>query len=113
MFIGFLDWVRPTDGNYKLCGKVSRVVQKIIDHVLETPPPPPHLQERQLQEQQSEGRDEGTIDDTLTSSFAPYGDDRGQQQDGVMWGFSGEPDVYLDLLNDVDWTHSAWFEFEQ
>ena len=37
MFIGFLEWVRPTDGNYLLAGRLKKVVRRILDHVLEPP----------------------------------------------------------------------------
>ena len=33
MFIGSLEWVRPTDGNYKLSGRFKKVITKILDHV--------------------------------------------------------------------------------
>jgi hypothetical protein len=39
LFIGFLEWVRPTDGNYKLAGRLKKVVRNVLDHVLEPPPP--------------------------------------------------------------------------
>jgi hypothetical protein len=37
MFIGFLEWVRPTDGNYMLAGRLKKVVGRILDHVLDPP----------------------------------------------------------------------------
>jgi hypothetical protein len=38
MFIGFLEWVRPTDGNYLLAGRLKKVVRKILDRVLDPLP---------------------------------------------------------------------------
>jgi len=37
MFIGFLEWIRPTDGNYKLAGRLKKVVRRILERVLEPP----------------------------------------------------------------------------
>jgi hypothetical protein len=37
MFIGFLEWIRPTDGNYLLAGWLKKVVRKILDRVLDLP----------------------------------------------------------------------------
>lgn len=37
MFIGFLEWIRPTDGNFLLAGRLRKVVRRILDHVLEPP----------------------------------------------------------------------------
>jgi len=33
MMIGFLDWTKPTAGNYKLCQRMSQVVKKVLDQV--------------------------------------------------------------------------------
>ncbi|CZR70092.1 uncharacterized protein PAC_19993 [Phialocephala subalpina] len=38
MIIGFLDWVRPAAGNYKLCCRMSRVIRRVLDHILEPAP---------------------------------------------------------------------------
>jgi len=35
LMIGFLNWVKPTAGNYALCRKMSQVVKRILDQVLE------------------------------------------------------------------------------
>jgi hypothetical protein len=41
LFIGFLEWIRPTDGNYRLAGRLKKVVRNVLDHVLE-----PQIEER-------------------------------------------------------------------
>jgi len=35
MMIGFLDWVRPAAGNYKLCCRMSRVIRRVLNNILE------------------------------------------------------------------------------
>lgn len=37
MFIGFLEWIRPTDGNFQLAGRLRKVVRSILDRVLDPP----------------------------------------------------------------------------
>lgn len=38
MVIGFLDWVRPAAGNYGLCRRMSRVIRRVLDQILEPEP---------------------------------------------------------------------------
>ncbi|RFU29783.1 hypothetical protein B7463_g6576, partial [Scytalidium lignicola] len=35
MFKGFLEWIKPTHGNYKLATRLNKVIGRIMDHVLE------------------------------------------------------------------------------
>lgn len=35
LLVGFLDWVRPSAGNYKLCGRMRQIIQRILDMVLD------------------------------------------------------------------------------
>jgi hypothetical protein len=35
LFIAFLEWVRPTDGNYTLAQRLKKVTRRVLDHVLE------------------------------------------------------------------------------
>jgi hypothetical protein len=37
-FVGFLEWVRPSNDNYILCRRLAKVVQHTLDHVLDPPP---------------------------------------------------------------------------
>jgi hypothetical protein len=38
LFIAFLEWVRPTDGNYTLAQRLKKVIRRVLDHVLEPVP---------------------------------------------------------------------------
>jgi hypothetical protein len=38
LFIAFLEWVRPTDGNYTLAQRLKKVIRRVLDHVLEPAP---------------------------------------------------------------------------
>lgn len=39
LLIGFLDWVNPTAPNSDLCASTKVVVQHVLDHTLNGPPP--------------------------------------------------------------------------
>lgn len=39
LLVGFLEWVRPTAANRELCGRMSVIIKRILDQVLD----PPHL----------------------------------------------------------------------
>ena len=38
LIIGFLDWVRPGAGSYKLCCRMSRVIKRVLDRIFEPAP---------------------------------------------------------------------------
>jgi hypothetical protein len=38
LLVGFLDWVRPTAANRELCGRMSVIIKRILDQVLDPPP---------------------------------------------------------------------------
>lgn len=81
LFIGFLDWVRPTHGNYTLANRLKGVVKGVLDHVLSAPSPPMPQEEQHTQ----------LVFDPL--SIPDYG-----MQD-------------LDWLNAIDWTQGSWMDF--
>jgi hypothetical protein len=37
MFIGFLEWIRPTDGNYLLAKRLRQTIKSIVNFVLDSP----------------------------------------------------------------------------
>lgn len=40
LLVGFLDWVRPSAGNYRLCRRMKQIIQRILDMVLDPNPNP-------------------------------------------------------------------------
>jgi hypothetical protein len=81
MFIGFLEWIRPTDGNYSLARRLKTVVKCVIEHVLDPP---------ELQSKQPESRAE---DIYLDPMLVPLDTDT------------------MDWLNTIDWTQGSWADF--
>ncbi|KAL3427153.1 hypothetical protein PVAG01_00662 [Phlyctema vagabunda] len=90
MFLGFLDWVRPTDGNQLLAGRLRKVVRRILDYVLEPPPP---------SQPQVQDFDMGPASNDML----------GVNVDLDQLLRLDEMDC-LDWLNGVDWTQGPWME---
>jgi hypothetical protein len=82
MFVGFLEWVRPSDGNYILHQRLAKVIQHILDHVLDPPLESVH---------QVAGLDIPGMD--LDPMLLPF-----DQLDAMDW------------LNTVDWTQGAFMD---
>jgi len=82
LFIGFLEWIRPTDGNYELAKRLKNVVRKVVDHILDPPQQPQQgIPENEL------------MNFPLDPMLAPL-------------------DVNtVDWLNTIDWTQGSWMEF--
>ncbi|RDW72906.1 hypothetical protein BP6252_06813 [Coleophoma cylindrospora] len=40
VFVHFLEWIRPTDGNYALAQRLKTVIKSVIDHILDSPQRP-------------------------------------------------------------------------
>ncbi len=115
MFIAFLDWIRPTDGNYLLCGKVSKVVQKIIDDVLETPLrqlSSPALQVEQPQQLRNYPlQTAGMTETSIIGSNSRVA--TSQHQFDPLWMVSDDTDECLDWLNNQDWMQGPWLDANQ
>lgn len=96
MMIGFLNWVRPTAGNYKLCCRMSQAIRRVLDHILE--PAPEHIIS-------------GTeIRLDTTDNIPPMNEpDDMDWLNSIDWtrGQFGD----LDWLNSTDWTQSQIGDF--
>ena len=81
LFIGFLEWIRPTDGNHRLANRLKIVIRRVLDRVLEPP-----------------------STDTQRSSEmdAPF-------EQTMLPSFDASPD--MDWLNTIDWTQGSWMDF--
>lgn len=88
VFIGCLEWVRSSEGNYILCVRMRKVIKRILDQVLELPPPSVSPVEM--------------TDPIVAPPEVPI---------SSMFEPGDEPD-FLEWLNSVDWTRDmlqdAW-----
>jgi hypothetical protein len=82
LMIGFLNWVKPTAGNYKLCRRMSQVIKRILDQFFEAKP------------EENSAENEPVM---LTPDFST-GD----------WTVEGLDD--LEWLNSIDWTQGPYMD---
>lgn len=84
LFIAFLEWVRPTDGNHALAQRLRIVVQRVLNHILETP--------QKVAVERQENHEIANFDPMLV-------------------GFDNMGTDDMDWLNTIDWTQGSWMEF--
>lgn len=87
MFIGFLAWVRPTDGDYVLCGRMRKIFQHVLDRVLE-----PEREEEP---------------NTTQPAFEGLG-----AQDDFMNLSMGDTE-FVDWLDTIDWGKGPWMDLSR
>ncbi|KAJ8101644.1 hypothetical protein POJ06DRAFT_194479 [Lipomyces tetrasporus] len=100
MFVGFLEWIRPTDSNYKLCWKLSKAIKRIVDSVLNAPSLTIQSQQQQAQSQ------------TYFDSLGSYNRDSDVIQDeSLAVGMDDLDD--LNWMSTIDWTQGEWLDMNQ
>ena len=82
IFISCLEWARPTDESYTLCGHMHKIITHITDQILA----PTTVVSTQIEAQLTETTDTNTPFDL-------------PMQDDTDW---------LEWLNNVDWTNNNW-----
>ncbi|TVY78535.1 hypothetical protein LSUE1_G005182 [Lachnellula suecica] len=92
LMIGFLEWIKPSAGNYKLCRRISKVIRSVLEQVFEPPqPPPPQESLPTSTEQGAWSADEASL----------------------MWTGMADDMSDLDWLNSIDWSRGPYVEFPQ
>jgi len=80
LLIGFLDWVKPSAPNSRLCYRIRDIIRKVLDQVLDSPFPD--------RPEEVAGWDAGSEIDFNLSDFDDY--------------------VNFDLLDTFDWVNKPW-----
>jgi hypothetical protein len=83
LMIGFLEWIKPSAGNYKLCRRMSTVVRRVLDTVFDPSPP--------------------TQESETNANLVWQGDD--------MWNGIMDDVNDWDWLNSIDWSRGPYAEF--
>lgn len=94
-FLGCLDWVRPTEGNYKICVRMRKIIKRVLDEILELPNPSAAAPQTLYPPDASEMpqvQDPEMSDVTLSACLS---------------GGEREEVDFLDWLNSVDWTRDV------
>lgn len=79
LLIGFLEWIKPSAGNYKLCQRMARVIKRVLDQVFDPQNEAPNQPEEQLQAQ-------SLPLDANTSFWFPEGNDDFDWLNSIDWG---------------------------
>ena len=87
LMIGFLKWVKPMAGNFKLCQRMSQVIGRVLDQVFE------------FDEQEKTREQERQTLQTLPS----------MNKHDLDWPVEYLEDI--EWLNSVDWTQPPYLEF--
>ena len=115
LLIGFLEWVRPAAGNYLLCRRMSLLIKRILDQILNPSPPannpnpntnntnhlPPPSQDSTMHDGHS-NFDTASSNGMVGLGVGPY--DVQFDQDASWEEGLGD----LDWLNAVDWSRGPW-----
>lgn len=99
MFVAFLDWARPTDGNYYLCNKLRKVIKRIVDSVLNAPMQLPSVETPAMK-----------ISTDTSDAQVESGQQYTNPEDVLPP--MGETDD-LNWLNEIDWTQGDWLDFSE
>ena len=98
LLIGFLEWVRPAAGNYKLCGRMRQIIKRILDQILN---PTPQASQDSLQDINLQGQQQILETTNMVEGFDSTVFETGSFDEGLD---------NLDWLNSVDWSRGPWID---
>jgi len=84
LMIGFLDWIKPTAGNYKLCQRMSQVIGRVLEQIFLPDP---------------EREEEKEVTSTIPETDLMANDWSMEYMEDMEW------------LSSVDWTRAPFLEF--
>ncbi|KAB8301391.1 hypothetical protein EYC80_003265 [Monilinia laxa] len=110
LLVGFLEWVKPSAGNYQLCGRMSKLVKRILDQILNYGIGPPSY----VQGQDGEKSGAGLIDGGSENGNMNGGMDVGIMGVGDLDGMDDDVGAFgnLDWLNELDWSRGPWMNLD-
>jgi hypothetical protein len=86
LMIGFLEWICPSAGNYKLCQRMAKVIKRVLDQVFEP-----------------------NIEVQVDEGIAGVGEGMWQGLDDAF-GLGSDSLGDLDWLNSIDWSRGPVVE---
>lgn len=96
LLIGFLEWIKPSAGNYQLCGRMRQIIKKILDQILN--PSPPSSAPPAASQESVNGEGHGFENGIAYDPMLDVGFDDGL--DNLEW------------LNTVDWSRGPWVDLQ-
>lgn len=100
LLVGFLEWVRPAAGNYKLCTRMRQVIKRILNRILN-----PTVQQSAPSSQESTSTQPPQLQTFETASSI-------EAFDSSMFARSSYDDSLenLEWLNEIDWSRGPWID---
>ena len=96
LLISFLEWVKPSAGNYQLCRRIRQIIKGILDQVLNpTPPSSAPLASQELAAGEGNGSENAMPSDPMLDLGFDHG------MDNMEW------------LNTVDWSGFPWVDLQE
>lgn len=108
LFIGFLEWIRQTDGNYLLCSKLRKVIRRILDNVLDPPAPSQVSNQPPPTAMMGYSGGLGNVSTVMAPPSTP-GIGIVPQLDPALWMPPLDDGDCLSWLEGVDWTTQGYF----
>lgn len=107
LLVGFLEWIKPSAGNYQLCGRMSRLVKRILDQILN------YGGTARSSQGEGENSGEGLVDDG-NGGFGNGGMDVGIMGVDGLDGMGDDVGAFgnLDWLNELDWSRGPWMNLD-
>lgn len=104
LLIGFLEWVRPAAGNYKLCGRMRLVIKRILTRILN-----PATQLESVPSSQESAQTTTTGTGPMPQMFEPAS--TMTPFDSSMFAGAFDDSLEnLDWLNEIDWSRGPWID---
>jgi len=100
LLIGFLEWIKPSAGNYQLCGRMRQIIKRILDQIIN--PSPPSSAPTSSQEEGTNG---------VGNGFEAGNGIGGPYDPMLDVGFDDGLDN-LEWLNTVDWSRGPWVDLQ-
>jgi hypothetical protein len=105
LLIGFLEWVRPAAGNYKLCGRMRQVIKRILTRIL-NPVNQSQFQSVASSQESAQVANAGPAPQ-MYDQVGPM-----EAFDNSMFPAGSFDDSLenLDWLNEIDWSRGPWID---
>lgn len=89
LLVGFLEWIKPSAGNYQLCRRMTQIIKRILDQILNPAPASQDL-----------------------AATEGNGFENTMQYDPMLdVGFDNDMDN-MEWLNTVDWSRGPWVDLD-
>lgn len=117
LLVGFFEWIKPSAGNYLLCRRMSKLVKRILDQILNHRVGGRVISQGQGQEGERNGIGIGLVEDGNDGLGGENGNgnvDVGMMRVDDLDGMGDDVGAFgnLDWLNELDWSRGPWMNLD-